>query len=441
MVSAFHAAIPRKEHIEGFGLEASISFNKGFSKQECKSAKGKLAEGCELDETEDEEVKVNCVGRANNVYTTTSEEEDSEDDGESTIYEESEEDIDEFEAPAFITCKVPRNTKIHRPRPILGALIEGGDSDSDSFVVDDTTKPLHLQKHHSNLDVEDDGDADDEQSTELVRTSDSICSLEQKKSVSDDIRSERCNGTDCKGGQTADLCEGLRISKNDESVCEDPQQHIDGCMSACTSNRSTTCGEEIHKQELYPELRQTFLPGKAKRYISSIFTNEDRSNQKDVSDRQDASKRIKCSKTPSEVDSLPEFLLIGPSLYGHFIKLRDSAVSPFSVYNSERDKQLSEELLESDCILNRESTPVPLLSPPPSPLCVNSEGGTLGKGCDWSNNLGFENALTIVTGARSYSSPSLLKMKEDEEDRIMPYQSIDAGTTLTPLIKGISVGL
>lgn len=307
---------------------------------------------------------------------------------------------------------------------------------------------MHLQKHHSNLDVEDDGDADDEQSTQLVRTYDSICSIEQRNNIidqsgSDDIRSERCNGTDCKGGQTADLCEGLSISKNHESVCEDPQQHIDGCMSACTSNPSTTCGEEINKQELYPELRQTFLPGKAKRYISSIFIDEDNSNQKDVSDRQDASKRIKCNKTPSVVDSLPEFLLIGPSLYDHFIKLRDSTVSPFSVYNSEHDKQLSEELLESDCILNRESTPVPLLSPPPSPLCVNSERGTLGKECDWSNNLGFENALTIVTGARSYSPPSLLKMKEDEEDRIMPYpyQSIDAGTTLTPLMKGISVRL
>lgn len=78
--------------MEIIGLEASISFNKGFSKQEFKSSEGKLTDECDFDETEDEEVKVNCEGRTN-VYTTTSEEEDSEDDGESTIHEESEEEM------------------------------------------------------------------------------------------------------------------------------------------------------------------------------------------------------------------------------------------------------------------------------------------------------------------------------------------------------------
>lgn len=450
MVSAFHLPIPREGQISDLHTRDYATLNQEGSNKKCTPNEMKLAEEYDFDETEDEEVKMNCDGRLN-IYMTTSEEEDSDEgsDEESANHEEPEEDMDEMEFPAFITCEVQRNVKIHRPRPILGMLAEGGDSDCDSSVLDYVRKPLHLDEYRDHTREEDGADADDEQSYAPVQIFDSLYNLRKNEAIAeaelDNVQGEskRNKMVEANRDHTTEFsvgsCEDSNIGRNDNrSVCEDlsPSQCGKEGYVPASINCRTTDDDAINPQGGRDEFQQTLLLGKSKRYISSIFSGEDISNRSDVADRKDATKRTKCNKTPLQD------LFLGPSLYDHVAKRRDPAVSPFSVYDSDQDKQLSEELLESDFIRNRESTPVPLLSPPPSPLCVESDRGQITTVCEWPCNLAVDNALTMVASLRAHSPTSLMKIEEDEEDRIMSfYQSIDAGTTLTPLMNGISVGL
>mmetsp|Transcript_16031 Transcript_16031/g.23590 ORF Transcript_16031/g.23590 Transcript_16031/m.23590 type:complete len:443 (-) Transcript_16031:42-1370(-) len=442
MSSAFHLPISRDEQMEVLHVRGNAALNQGSSNHKFIPNEEKLAEEYDFDETEDEEVKLNCAGRLN-VYMTTSEEEDSEedDDEESTNAEEPEEYIDEIEVPAFITCEVQRNIKIHRPRPIFG-MVAGGDSDCDSYAIDDVRRPLHLYDYPDHARGDDSADADDERSTAHVQ----IFADKNEviaESESGDYQGEtgivtESNSNKITEAKRDDSSESLRSSCQDSNVGRNDNGSVNGDQAPVIAsiNYSSRLDDEINTQEGHPELKETLLLGNSKRYLSSIFTDEDTTNRRDLTDRKDATKRTKCNKTPLQD------LFLGSSLYDHVIKLRDATVSPFSVYDSDNDKQLSEELLESDFIRNRESTPVPLLSPPPSPLCVESDRGQLTTVCEWPSNLAVDNALTMVASLRAHSPTSLLKIEEDEEDRIMSfYQSIEPGTTLTPLMNGISVGL
>jgi hypothetical protein len=136
-------------------------------------------------------------------------------------------------------------------------------------------------------------------------------------------------------------------------------------------------------------------------------------------------------------------LFLGPSAYDYEAiveKGRESPVSPF--FEQEQDRQLSAELEETELVPNRESTPVPLLSPPPSPLCVESDKGQLTTVCEWPSNLAIDSALTMITGLRAHSPASLARLDLEEEDRFgSDYQQLSTGTSLTPLLRGIQMNL
>ena len=132
-------------------------------------------------------------------------------------------------------------------------------------------------------------------------------------------------------------------------------------------------------------------------------------------------------------------LTLGPSA---FPPTSEGTVSPSTDDEIEYDRRMSEELEESDLFQDRESTPVPLLTPPASPLTIETKEGTTTM-CEWPCNLVVDNAMTSALRLKAPSPNSLRLLEEDEEDRIENYLkghplSPLQSTSLTPLIRGIA---
>jgi hypothetical protein len=87
--------------------------------------------------------------------------------------------------------------------------------------------------------------------------------------------------------------------------------------------------------------------------------------------------------------------------------------------NDDLDRQLGEELGEK-YRGEGEETPVPLLTPPGSPLTVEWEGmaTTL---CEWPSNLIVDSAMQAVNELRPMSPTSLENLERDEHDRIVAF--------------------
>lgn len=180
-------------------------------------------------------------------------------------------------------------------------------------------------------------------------------------------------------------------------------------------------------------------PG-SKRILSSLFSDDDDDTGSDFND---TPKRMRCTVSSRSPNQSMTSLFLGPSAYdaATLERQRESMVSPFS--EEEQDRQLSEELEETDLLNDRDSTPVPLLSPPPSPLCVQSDRGQLTTVCEWPSNLAIDSALNMITGLRAHSPASLVRLDLEEEDRMVAYYegTTGGGTSLTPLLQGIRVNL
>ena len=107
----------------------------------------------------------------------------------------------------------------------------------------------------------------------------------------------------------------------------------------------------------------------------------------------------------------------------------------------ELDKRLSEELdrysrLES----SRENSPVPLLTPPQSPLTVNI-GENTATVCEWPSNLAVDiSMMAAAADVRPLSPASLQKLDEEEQERFSKKSTFNDATTLTPLLQSIYVG-
>lgn len=103
------------------------------------------------------------------------------------------------------------------------------------------------------------------------------------------------------------------------------------------------------------------------------------------------------------------------------------------------DRQLGDELdtpKEEDP--ERENTPVPLLTPPSSPLTIQVDESTRLQYCEWPSNLVVDSALVSISELRPLSPASLENLERDEEARF-PLQYENDVTTLTPLLRGIYV--
>ena len=105
------------------------------------------------------------------------------------------------------------------------------------------------------------------------------------------------------------------------------------------------------------------------------------------------------------------------------------------------DRQLEEELGEHE-EHSRDNSPVPLLTPPDSPLTIeiNGDKATF---CEWPSNLIIDSALAAaVNEIRPLSPASFDETDEEEDKRVTPEGdnlSNAQPSTLTPMLRGISV--
>lgn len=112
--------------------------------------------------------------------------------------------------------------------------------------------------------------------------------------------------------------------------------------------------------------------------------------------------------------------------------------------SDELDQQLIEELEQyvseqhgsSQTLENREKTPVPLLTPPGSPLTVVLDSG-MTTICEWPSNLIVDSAMQAANELRSLSPASLELLEIDEQDRLgcgsVSFCSDDRVINVTPL--------
>lgn len=110
------------------------------------------------------------------------------------------------------------------------------------------------------------------------------------------------------------------------------------------------------------------------------------------------------------------------------IKIREESPTLMSTDdNDDLDRQLGEELGDQYRGEGQE-TPVPLLTPPGSPLTVEWEG-TATTLCEWPSNLIVDSALQAVNELRPMSPTSLENLERDEHDRIVAFSSGTAGSS------------
>jgi hypothetical protein len=149
---------------------------------------------------------------------------------------------------------------------------------------------------------------------------------------------------------------------------------------------------------------------------------------------------------------LPELPLfdLGEPAHPSFAQMRGmerEASSSEDEYEVEMDRQLDGELHAKGSD-NEESEPVPLLTPPASPLTIHGDKGDTTV-CEWPSNVAVDCAYsTAINDTRPLSPTSLQKQEQDEEQRILQSPKYsqrilpdpDPSTGLTPRITGISVG-
>lgn len=102
--------------------------------------------------------------------------------------------------------------------------------------------------------------------------------------------------------------------------------------------------------------------------------------------------------------------------------------------DNEYERRMGEELDEKCSQQRNDCDPIPLLTPPSSPIVVNSNKGTTTV-CEWPSNLTVDSAMTSAIALRPLSPNSLQQQEEEEEKRIKSQvaSSGSKGADQTPL--------
>lgn len=429
MVSAFHAPYLTKASLESLDLQATSPTLSIMEQDDMTTpSTHDLNEEKDTSETEDDEVKINCIGGVQPYMTTTDDDDFEDDDG---CFDDSDEENEEERGVVnFVARQMYQAPEIHRPQPMLGRIAEeeeSSDSDASSSCSDDIEEAaVEMDDEASAMSEEESSDADDERSDD----------------GSEDDEGEHEDENDEASTSSKDMPISLPFSSRPASrigteshctpeVCDEDDRFFD-YDDHCTDIIDKVLALDASTAA---QLSSEMAPSpRSKRILSSLFNDDDQS-----SDFNDTPKRMRSTFSSRSSKESMTSLFLGPSAYDYESteNQRNFAVSPFS--EQEQDRQLSEELQETDLVSDRESTPVPLLSPPPSPLCVESDKGQLTTVCEWPCNLAIDSALTMINGLRAHSPASLARLDMEEEDRIGAYYG--SGTSLTPLLQGIRVDL
>lgn len=115
------------------------------------------------------------------------------------------------------------------------------------------------------------------------------------------------------------------------------------------------------------------------------------------------------------------------------MKIREESPALMSTDDDDDlDRQLGEEL-DDQYRGDGQETPVPLLTPPGSPLTVEWEGAATTL-CEWPSNLIVDSALQAVNELRPMSPTSLENLERDEYDRIVAFSGGTSTATTGSMI-------
>lgn len=221
-----------------------------------------------------------------------------------------------------------------------------------------------------------------------------------------------------------------------------------GDVLACAFEESESSGLRYIGVMEDRELDLATVP-KIKRALSrnalAVLNSEDgRSNEKPK-----RAKRVVLKEwAPVATTLLSTFNLGPPALQNSsssllLQKIRFDSPVLMSSDDEDLDRQLGEELDgQYEGGEDRNETPVPLLTPPGSPLTVEWEGHTTTM-CEWPSNLTVDSAMQAANELRPMSPTSLENLERDEQDRVEAMavsRKEETGSSLTPLLRSIYVG-
>jgi hypothetical protein len=248
--------------------------------------------------------------------------------------------------------------------------------------------------------------------------------------------------------------EEARIGGNEKTIIEDDESS----PGEASDNEPQNLTEEppiLPQQSILQEIQvvkskfeasasQTNLnkvETKAKRVLSS---NTLSALNAEAGRNVDSPKRMRTAPESflKSIDSLPE-LSLGLSAMDAIrplskrYSMRDDSQAISSDDDEELDQALSDEL-KRPSKNGGDNSPVPLLTPPQSPLTIPTGISDL---VEWPSNLVVDSAMMSAASiTHTLSAPSLQKLEEEEEVRLKDAYSHPAPSSLTPLLRSIYVG-
>lgn len=462
-----------------------------------------IVTGMNMDETEDEEVKRNCYGMKH--YESSS------DDGET-----SDCDFVSSGFPIKFSCEKPRGVFLKpTPMPSKGIdrgcydtkefhhsthnecnneFSNDEDSESDDEYASDMSS--NLQQENEEVEKSNFGDSSSETScdasdegsvngNESEYDDDSSLASNSSTSGSDDGSSSD-EETDEEGedheeggvildldltkvytspGAMSNLSESL--SSADSVSAEEIQNFIekaetsDMCFSDTEVNNET--GDQTDSGDDYDVMKCLIDPSheietSSIQPLKRVLSNHAAMH---VSPENGSQTKRSCRRSSCVDDGdIPPFLpklSIGSSASCIPLMHRQVGSPQFSSSSDEEavDSQLAEELVDIPFInvksIDRKG-PVPLLTPPASPIFPCSGADKVGL-CEWPSNLAVDNALTAAIALRSLSPCSLVRLEEDNpsmdsllttpqtyfQQKRLRSVSEASNTLLTPMLEGMGM--
>lgn len=156
----------------------------------------------------------------------------------------------------------------------------------------------------------------------------------------------------------------------------------------------------------------------------------------------DTTKRMKRNDLKDWTATVPTTLFssfsLGSPAMQYLPPLRDESPLISDEDDAELDRQLGSELDEHDTDEERDGSPVPLLTPPASPLTVEVDGAPTTV-CEWPSNLPVDCAMLAVNDLDPASLETFGKSEQDQEVFRIENGASQV-TSITPLLRSVYVG-
>eukprot|EP00540_Astrosyne_radiata_P023284 CAMPEP_0116823746 /NCGR_PEP_ID=MMETSP0418-20121206/1010_1 /TAXON_ID=1158023 /ORGANISM="Astrosyne radiata, Strain 13vi08-1A" /LENGTH=352 /DNA_ID=CAMNT_0004452035 /DNA_START=548 /DNA_END=1606 /DNA_ORIENTATION=- len=328
------------------------------------------------------------------------------DDDESCSSESFEEESADRGIVAFVSgCVVQHTSEIRHPCPIPKKL---------AVSMDDLGSNSEAEPSDAETGTDTSSEFDDESARPQAQED---MALERERLVEDQI---------------LDVLE-LEFCRSSPDLCDAPEKHTDS---------SSTCSSTVIDDEDKSTNDGTLGENNGSRMKRILSSSEFSTERVEVFH---SPKRTRCTPPSdvamSAVDSTGESDSWASMPQGSLL-VGDALGPPVGNEGDEYDRQLSEEL-EDESRGNGESSPVPLLTPPASPLCVDSDQG-ITTVCEWPSNLAVDTALTAAFLLRPASPSFLVQLECEEEERIQAFRERHLhtpSTNLAPLMQGVYLNL